>query len=86
MSHTVGNIKTKDIPPISESEFSEDEDDQNTNTEPVCVVSLSQRSNTWVFIPCRHASFCGDSSERIVTLRQNCPVCRSNIEARVVIH
>ena len=86
MSHTVGNIKT--IPPSSESECSEGEDeddDQNINTEPICVVCLSQRSNTWVFIPCRHASFCGDCSERIVTLGQNCPICRSNIDARMEI-
>ena len=85
MSHTVGNIKSQDFPPSSESEFSENEVDQNTNTESVCVVCLCQRNNTWVLIPCRHASFCGYCSERIVTLGQNCPVCRSNIETRLEI-
>ena len=84
ISHTVGNMKSQATPSSSESEI-EDEGDQNTNTEPVCVVCLTQRNNTWVFIPCRHASFCGDCSERIVTLGQNCPVCRSNIEARLEI-
>ena len=56
MSHTVGNMKTQATQSSSESEFSADEGDQNTNTEPVCVVCLTQRNNTWVFIPCRHAS------------------------------
>ena len=82
--HTVGNIKTQDILPSSESEFSEDEGDQNTNTEPVCVMCLCQRNNTWVLIPCRHANFCGYCNERIVTHGQNCPVCR-NIETRLEI-
>ena len=83
ISHTVGNMKA--TPSSSESEFSEDEGDQNTNTEPVCVVCLTKRNNTGVFLPCKHASFCGDCSGRIMTLGQNCPVCRSNIEARLEI-
>ena len=83
MSYTVGNMKTQATPSSSESEI-EDEGDQNTNTEPVCVV-LTQINNTWVFISCRQASFCGECRERIVTLGQNCSVCRSNIEARLEI-
>ena len=38
MGHPVGNIKTQDIPTFSESEFHEDEGDQNTKAESVCIV------------------------------------------------
>ena len=84
MSCIVGNINTQNIDLPSDSELSEDDGDQNI-TEQICVVCLSQRTNTWVFMPCRHASFCSDCSERIITLGQQCPVCRSIIEARLEI-
>ena len=37
------------------------------------------------FMPCRHASFCGDCSERLVNLGDQCPICRGNIEERLEI-
>ena len=85
MSHTVGDIKTQDLYPSSESELSEDESVQNTNIEHKCDVCFFRRTDTWIFMPCRHASFCGSCSERIVALGQQCPICRSIIEARLQI-
>ena len=70
MSHTVGDIKTQDLYPSSESELSEDESVQNTNIKHKCDVCFFRRTDTWMFMPCRHASFCGSCSERIVALGQ----------------
>ena len=80
MSHTIGCIKAHDDYLSSESELSEDEADQNTDIENACTVCLSRRADTWLFMPCRHASFCGFCSERIMEIGQLCPICRSNIE------
>ena len=50
MSCAVGNINTQNIDLPSDSELSEDDGDQNI-TEQICLVCLSQRTNTWVIMP-----------------------------------
>ena len=84
ISHTVGCIST-----IHHSQLSDSEDDsgeQNTNTpEHLCVVCLSPRTTTWIFMPCRHASFCDVCSQRVIELESRCPICRYNIESRLEI-
>ena len=85
MSYTFGDIKTHAVYLSSESDLSDVEDEQTTNMEIICSVCLSQRRDTWIFMPCRHASFCGDCSERLVNLGDQCPICRGNIEERLEI-
>ena len=83
ISHTVGSVVT------FETEFSdiesESENDMNEITDNMCVVCLTVRTTTWLFLPCRHANCCSACSERIEELEQPCPVCRAGIESRFQI-
>ena len=86
ISHTIGTIPILHIQ-ISDSEDSgDDTEEQNTNTsERLCVVCLSPRTTTWIFMPCRHANFCSDCSMQVIELDRGCPICRSNIDTRFEI-
>ena len=84
ISHTVGCMSTIQHTQLSDSE--DDPGEQNTNTpEHLCVVCLSPRTTTWIFMSCRHASFCDVCSQRVIELESRCPICRANIESRFEI-
>ena len=86
ISHTIGNISIEDSYHSSDSEFSDDASpNQVLNQANSCVVCLSPRATTWIFMPCRHASCCSSCSQQIIELEQPCPICRSNIETRFQI-
>ena len=82
ISHTIGSIKIQDISLSSDSEGEGDEIDTSENT---CVVCLLPRITTWIFMPCRHACYCRECSERLEELEQPCPVCRSIVQSRFQI-
>ena len=86
ISHTIGNISIEDSYNSSDSEFSEGESPNDVHTQAnSCVVCLSPRATTWIFMPCRHANCCSSCSQQIIELGQPCPVCRANIETRFQI-
>ena len=87
MSKTIGCKKFKVIP-LSISEDSEEEllePATNMVGSNNCVVCLCPRISTWILMPCRHAKFCDNCSQRIMDLRQTCPICRSGINERLQI-
>ena len=86
ISHTVGNINAGIITDtILLSSDSEDESEEIVLSGNSCVVCLSIRTETWIFMPCRHANCCAECSARILELGQPCPVCRSEIDNRFQI-
>ena len=73
ISHTVGCMSTIHHSHVSDSE--DDSGEQNTKPpEHLCVVCLSPRTTTWIFMPCRHASFCDVCSQRVIELESRCDV------------
>ena len=86
ISHTIGKISIEDSYHSSDSEYSDNESpNQALYQGNSCVVCLSPRVTTWVFMPCRHANCCSSCSQQIVDLGQPCPICRSIIETRFQI-
>ena len=88
ISHTVGHIKadiTEDSEEESEESNNTDESEKVIQSRNICVVCLSVRTATWIFMPCRHANCCTKCSVRICELGQPCPECRSEIENRFQI-
>ena len=80
ISHTIGTIS-----PL-ETELSDSSDESEVDVESGrdnnnCVVCLTSRETTWVFIPCRHALCCSECSKKIQELGKPCPVCRSPIDS-----
>ena len=74
--------------------YSSDEEDESTNTTELsdvistnnkCVVCLGSRQTTWIFMPCKHATCCGDCCKTIEELEQPCPVCRAVIACALKI-
>lgn len=84
MRNFTGHINA-DITEDSEDESEKSSDSEDESEEVVrsgnsCVVCLSVRTTTWIFMPCRHANCCTECSARIYALGQSCPECRSEIE------
>ena len=78
ISHTIGKIHDKVS--LQEDISNESEGEDVEIAEKACVVCFLQRVTTWIFMPCRHANFCGDCSDRLRGLEQTCPICRTQIE------
>ena len=85
ISHTIGQISADNAEDNLSSNDSEDENEEIVFARNVCVVCLSPRTITWIFMPCRHANCCTECSERIYELGQPCPVCRTEIDNRFQI-
>ena len=87
MSNTIGCKKFKQIA-LSDSKDNEDElEDGVINMGGSnCTVCLGPRILTWLLMPYRHATFCTDCSQQLIDLGQSCPICRSNIDERLVIY
>lgn len=89
ISNTIGNIYTDINNPLSDSESSGDKTSEDTTVgttvENSCVVCLSPRTPTWLFLPHRHANCCSNCNQQIKELGQTCPVCRSAIDSRLQI-
>ena len=87
MSNTIGSQKFSQIIQ-SESEDSEEELEilHSNNGGINCSVCLNQRLTTWIFMPCRHATFCADCSQQIMNMEQTCPICRNSISERLQIY
>ena len=87
ISSTIGNIKIVENFALSDTEYSDEEDTSNTDQslENICVVCLSHRTSTWLFMPCKHANCCTECSNIIEELGQPCPLCRSVIQTRFEI-
>ena len=83
---TIGNIRAPDNLALSDTEYSDEEDNTHSNSDNCCVVCLSPRTRTWIFMPCKHANCCTDCSNTIEELGQPCPVCRSSIQSRFEIY
>lgn len=50
------------------------------DTSPSCVICMLHSRNT-VLLPCRHAQFCKECSNRLMQKRTpRCPLCRGKIE------
>ena len=78
--HDPGNIIESD----SESET--EDDNLITTSIPICSVCLQPRSVTIMFLPCQHCNVCQNCSDVIAQVDQRCPVCRSNIDQRLVAY
>ena len=84
ISHTILSFSNANL-----EHHSSDEEGEMTDTEePVmdtpisnslCAVCLMPRQSTWIFMPCKHATCCGDCWTTIQELGQSCPICRSDI-------
>ena len=70
----------------SNDEPESDDEPEHTHQNPVCVVCLQERSQTWIFLPCRHVNCCGSCNETLEEQEQSCPTCRSLIEQRFQIY
>ena len=76
----MGSLKAE-IGTFDGSFYEEDEDDSIQTdasiTESInanlCVVCLTTRETTLLFMPFKHANCCGDCSTQIEELRQACP-------------
>ena len=80
IGHTVGNISA-DISGVNlSSSDSENEVKEIVLEGNRCVVCLSTRTTTGIFMPCRHANCCTECSTSIQELGEPCPVCRSEID------
>ena len=76
MSNTIGSQKYSEIV-LGDSEDAEEElegPDSNMGGSN-CSVCLSPRLTTWIFMPCRHATFCADCSQQIIDMGLACPIC-----------
>ena len=73
---------------IIESDSESDTEDDNSITPrvPICSVCLQPRSVTIMFLPCRHCNVCQNCIYVIAQVDQRCPVCRSNIDQRLVAY
>ena len=71
---------------FSNSDNSEVEDNSESTRSHNCVICLSPRTSTWIFLPCRHANCCGECSDKIEELGQTCPTCRSSIVDKFQIY
>ena len=67
ISHTIGKITIDNTYHSSDSEYDED-DNESPNEGNNCVVCLSPRTTTWIFMPCRHACCCSSCSQQIEQL------------------
>jgi hypothetical protein len=54
------------------------EENERLKSERLCVICLSKDKNV-LFLPCAHLAACLDCSFNL----QNCPICRSKIQATV---
>ena len=71
-----------------------DNSDENDEEEPalqsenqsLCVICLTQRDDTWLFIPCKHANCCKHCSDTIMETVKTCPTCRSPITEKFQIY
>ena len=64
ISHTIGNSYSFSSLTSSDTEYSDNESDE-TPDENKCIVT-----DTWIFMPCRHAGCCTVCSQRIQDLSQ----------------
>lgn len=61
---------------ITQTSFYEDEEKEDKDKCVICFV----KKTTIVLIPCGHAKFCNDCGERLLRMKQQCPICRETIE------
>ena len=88
ISKTIGKIADHyvDTEHFDYSDNSETEENSESTSTTInnCVICLSHRMSTWIFLPCRHANCCAECSNRIEELGHICPTCRSPIEELVI--
>ena len=80
ISHTIGNLGKISITYSDYSDVSETEEELPPNNNNKCVVCLTHRTTTWIFLPCRHAHCCTECTRIIEESGRLCPICRSPIE------
>ena len=80
ITHTIGKVNALNTEYSDESDESAEEESIETTNQNNCVVCLTIRITTCVFLPCKHASFCTDCTKRIEELGHPCPICRTPIE------
>ena len=77
----IGNIKSQEYISLSDSEYSDEENVEPTGEINKCFICLTLRTETLIFMPCRHANCCTKCSQTIEELGHPCPVCCSIIES-----
>ena len=55
---------------------------ETERTENECTICFGPRVRSFVFIPCGHATFCGDCASRIFDGIKKCPTCQSQIDQK----
>ena len=79
-------ISISDITDESDEEEEEEEEErQESPGRNLCVVCLTEREFTWLFLPCKHANCCTQCSNIITETAQTCPTCRAAIVDKIQI-
>ena len=73
ISETIGKMNAVTTEYSDISDDSEEEEELSPTNVNICVVCLSPRTTTWLFLPCKHANGCTTCSEQIQELGQPCP-------------
>ena len=66
-------------------ESDKEEEGQESPVRNLCVVCLTEREATWLFLPCKHANCCTDCSNIITETAHTCPTCRAAIVDKIQI-
>ncbi len=72
------NQKSKNNNNNSSSALVLEEENQRLKNERLCVICITQDKNV-LFLPCAHLTSCLECSESL----PHCPLCRSEIQARI---
>ena len=66
-------------------ESNKEEEGQESPVRNLCIVCLTEREATWLFLLCKHANCCTDCSNIITETAQTCPTCRAAIVDKIQI-
>ena len=80
-TNEVVGVDTNDKP----LEIQEPTQRQINSAEGDCSICFCPKTRTFAFIPCFHATFCQDCSERIFNDTKRCPTCQVPVASRTRI-
>ena len=82
VQHTLISDKTELQSEIDE--LQEKLDHRNDDDITVCIICLKENRSV-LYLPCRHAQYCSECSNRWLEQSNKCPVCRGTVEAALDI-
>ena len=84
----INSITFDDASTISISNITDESDEEERQESPgrnLCVVCLTEREFTWLFLPCKHANCCTQCSNIITETALTCPTCRAAIVDKIQV-